>query len=170
MPYSPSEVARTLGVSPSTVRNWTSEYGEQLTPAARGEAGSRLYSDADVAVLQYVAQLRAEKLPRAAVLVRLRETRFGEAETLVTQPAAGTDTPAVSPTERPTEALQPFMAAQYLAHLETRLDAVQHSVDERLQAAERRQQRTVNALLYGVIVGFALAMFLLAIAFALQQL
>jgi len=166
MPYSPSEVARTLGVSPSTVRNWTSEYGEQLTPAARGEAGSRLYSDADVAVLQYVAQLRAEKLPRAAVLVRLRETRFGEAETLVTQPAAGTDTPAVSPTE----ALQPFMAAQYLAHLETRLDAVQHSVDERLQAAERRQQRTVNALLYGVIVGFALAMFLLAIAFALQQL
>lgn len=159
MRYSPTDVARTLGVSASTVRNWTSEYGERLTPEARGEAGNRLYSDADVAVLQYVAQLRAEKLPRAAVLARLRETHIAEAETLVSQP---TDTPA--------EALQPFMAAQYLAHLETRLDAVQRSIDERLQAAERRQQRTVNALLYGVIVGFALAMCLLAIAFALQQL
>lgn len=163
MRYSPTDVARTLGVSASTVRNWTSEYGERLTPEARGEAGNRLYSDADVAVLQYVAQLRAERMPRAAVLARLRETHIAEAETLVSQP---TDTPA----ERPAEALQPFMAAQYLAHLETRLDAVQRSIDERLQAAERRQQRTVNALLYGVIVGFALAMFLLAIAFALQQL
>lgn len=113
-----------------------------------------------MAVLQYVAALRGEHLSRNAVALRLRETRFGESETLVQ--AAEVPTNA---TETPADAAQVLALAQYV---ETRLQASQRSLDERLQALERKQTQAVNGFVYGMIVGFSIAIVLLAIAFALQ--
>jgi len=157
MPYSPAEVSALINVSASTVRSWTSQYSDFLTPAARGETGNRQYSQRDVSVLEYVAQLRNESMSRNAIQLRLRETRFGESETLAVKPA-GKPTYAAGDV---TDATQALALVQFV---ESRLDASQRSTDERLRALERTQRTAVSMFVTGVVIGFGLAIVLLALA------
>jgi DNA-binding transcriptional MerR regulator len=58
MSASPKEVAARLGVSGATLRRWSVEFGEALSPDARGPAPGharrpqRAYSEGDIAVLR----------------------------------------------------------------------------------------------------------------------
>ncbi len=56
----PGQVAALLGVSPSTLRLWSSKFGHFLSPTAQGGAGSkRRYTPADLATLERVQTLLA---------------------------------------------------------------------------------------------------------------
>lgn len=69
---SPSQVAKRANVTAQTIRNYSSDYGALLSPAARGEDGPRLYSDEDVAVLCAIAALRKSGVPPAEVMERIQ--------------------------------------------------------------------------------------------------
>ncbi len=59
------EVARLLGLTPKTILYY--EQRRLLRPAARSEAGHRLYSDKEVARLQFIE--RAKLLQRFAMIL-----------------------------------------------------------------------------------------------------
>jgi len=47
-----SDVAGRLGVTPSTVRNYTRAFADYLSPGARPDQGQRTFTDRDIRVLQ----------------------------------------------------------------------------------------------------------------------
>lgn len=65
----PAEVAKELGVSTSTLRRWSQQFGDYLlsqaaqpTAGATGKAGHRRYTDTDVRVLMQVKQMMKDGL------------------------------------------------------------------------------------------------------------
>lgn len=72
MPTTTRQLAKLTGISESTVRNYTRDYAELLSPQGRGDLGPRLFSDADVQILRTVAALRKEDVPRAEIIERLQ--------------------------------------------------------------------------------------------------
>ncbi|MGW1099986.1 MerR family transcriptional regulator [Streptomyces sp. NPDC002455] len=87
------EVARRLGVAPTTIRSWDRRYG--LGPAARSEGRHRRWAPKDVARLERMCALTATGLPpsEAARLVR-------EEGTLPASPHRASSTPS-SPSRTP---------------------------------------------------------------------
>jgi DNA-binding transcriptional MerR regulator len=82
----PNEVARTLGISPSTLRRWSAEFAELLSGGAgrpqlspQGEPAHRRYTAGDVDVLGQVAELLRQGLTYRQIAARLNE-RPAEAE------------------------------------------------------------------------------------------
>lgn len=72
----PIEVARRLDVTGQTIRRWTREYREFMSPSAKPAPGaSRTLSDTDVRVLAYIAHLRNENRDPDYVKERLRQSR-----------------------------------------------------------------------------------------------
>lgn len=58
--YTSGEVARAIGITPATLRKWSKEFAEWLTPSARpvvrsGSSRDRRYAEADLKLLQRVA-------------------------------------------------------------------------------------------------------------------
>lgn len=68
----PAQVARTAHVTPQSIRNWSREYAELLSPQASGATGQRLYTDEDVQILCLIADLRKSGVPRDQVAERIR--------------------------------------------------------------------------------------------------
>lgn len=68
----PTELATWLGVSTSTVRRWSSTYGEYLSAGATGGEGRhRAYSELDARVLAHVGTLSKQGLTEEEVLLSL---------------------------------------------------------------------------------------------------
>ncbi len=76
----PQEVASRLEVSPSTLRRWSEEFSEFLSPEAGSSEGKqhRRYSDEDMATFISVKGLMAEGLTYDQVRQRLSELRSGQ--------------------------------------------------------------------------------------------
>lgn len=72
MPITTRQLSKIANVSEQTVRNYTRDYGELLSPQARGENGNRLFSDEDVQIFRSIADLRRQDVPPAEVIKRLR--------------------------------------------------------------------------------------------------
>lgn len=72
MPTTTRQLAKLAGIAEQTVRNWSDDYSDLLSPQARGGAGPRLFSDEDVQVLCTVASLRRQDVPRAEIMERLQ--------------------------------------------------------------------------------------------------
>lgn len=69
-----SDVARLLQTSKSSVRTWSTEFSEYLSPTASPQFGEiRDYQDTDVAVLYLVKQLRDQQVPYADIHESLRQ-------------------------------------------------------------------------------------------------
>lgn len=66
------QLAKLADVSEQTVRNYTRDFGELLSPQARGDAGPRLFSDEDVQIFCSIANLRKANVPPAEVIERIR--------------------------------------------------------------------------------------------------
>lgn len=66
------QLARIAGIAEQTVRNYSRDYAELLSPAGRGDVGARLFSDDDVQIICTVATLRREDVPRADIIARLQ--------------------------------------------------------------------------------------------------
>jgi DNA-binding transcriptional MerR regulator len=77
----PQDVAARLEVSPSTLRRWSEEFSEFLSPEADSSEGKqhRRYSDEDLAMLITVKGLMADGLTYDQVRERLVQIDSGEA-------------------------------------------------------------------------------------------
>lgn len=117
------QLARLAGISEQTVRNYSRDYSDLLSPQARGDAGPRLFSDQDVQLLCTVASLRREDVPRAEIMARLQR---GD---IVVDATPNHNTPQQAPKAGQGDALavldvQPMLLARFEA-IERRLDAQQ---------------------------------------------
>jgi DNA-binding transcriptional MerR regulator len=79
MTFKPSDVAKELDVSVNTIRNWTRDFDEFLSPEATGQNGNRQINKTDLEVLRTVHQLKREDgLQQPEIALRLGEMHFGE--------------------------------------------------------------------------------------------
>lgn len=72
MPTTTRQLAKIADVAEQTIRNYSRDYADLLSPQARGNAGPRLFSDADVQTICTIATLRKEDVPRAEIIERLK--------------------------------------------------------------------------------------------------
>jgi DNA-binding transcriptional MerR regulator len=159
----PSQAARLIGVHVNTVRSWCDEYGAVLSDAAHGRP--RLLTPPDVAVLQLVHQLRAEGLPRSAVLERLRQTPTADRTTpFVDADPATAAQPTETPAAPPVASLAPLDVSAVLvdiaALVDSRTTATQETVsriDARLRRLEAQRMVWLGVAV-GLLVGLALGL------------
>ena len=166
--HASAEAARALGVTPATLRKWTVEFGDWLSPAA-GEARERRYVDEDLRVLRRAAELIKRRKGFAYVRECLaaeqaapaRERVVGEAiEPEPPQATAWDDEPAAVDAEviEPEPRVPPDitgmlerMAELYrelLRNKEQEIGALRQALDtaELLAANERRELETLGRL------------------------
>ncbi len=72
MPTTTRQLSKIAKVSEQTVRNYTRDFAELLSPQARGDVGSRLFTDKDVEVFCSIATLRREGVPPTEVIERIK--------------------------------------------------------------------------------------------------
>lgn len=121
MPTTTRQLAKIAAISEGTVRNYTRDYAELLSPAGRGDVGSRLFSDDDVQIICTIATLRKEDVPRAEIMERLQR---GD---IIVDPATRPQQATTSPQEGQGAQLAtidvlPMALARFEA-IERRLDA-----------------------------------------------
>lgn len=172
--YTPAQVAVLLNVHPNTVRSWTRDYADVLSPSARSRP--RLLTPRDVAILQLVAQWRTAGLPPDAVLSRLRtvpDTDVAQPyiDATVT-PTMAADASSSTPDVPAVPVTATVDASLLLRELTTVLDArsaqyndTLRQLDARLRTIESRRTYTlvlVVGVSVGLIVGLLLALLLLS--------
>lgn len=73
MPYTVTQMARALSLSAGTIRTWTAEFADSLSPFATVEKGeTRTYTEEDLAVFQTVKVLRDQQQSYEAIRERLQ--------------------------------------------------------------------------------------------------
>jgi len=146
----PAQVARKANVTAQSIRNWSRDYADLLSPAARGEAGSRLYTDEDVQILCTIATLRKSGVPPGEVAGRVRNEDvppFIEAT-------------ANAPSNEPQEPLKTGLDATFALQL------VQPTLNGRFEAIERRlEARDRQAALWTLGTGIWIGMVVMAAIF-----
>ena len=81
--YSTSHVCQLYSVSGETVRQWTLEFSEYLSPTARpGRHRNRRYSVEDLGILSLVAELKKQGLTFAEIHAALKAGERGKLPTL----------------------------------------------------------------------------------------
>ena len=150
--YSPSTAAKAANVHPNTIRGWTEQYAEFLSPGSQERP--RRYTPADVAVFQAIEDMRRQAIEIDEILQRLRQIPEADLQ----QPSIETASVAPETTktgsaevfdlEAATGASPAILAVRELASVATsRID----DVNRRLDSLEKQRSNTWFA-----IVGFAL--------------
>lgn len=67
----PAQVAKRANITAQSVRNYSRDYADLLSPGASGEAGPRLYTDEDVRILCTIAALRKAGVPHEEIVARM---------------------------------------------------------------------------------------------------
>lgn len=139
----PIQAAKRANVSVQSIRNWTRDYADLLSPSARGEAGPRLFTDEDVEILCTIAALRKSGVSPSEVAERIR---------------SGAPSPIIEieppqPTESPQEPINAPLA-EYLAY---------NGLQSRLEAVERRIEARNSEFVTGVIVGAMVVLVVVAL-------
>jgi DNA-binding transcriptional MerR regulator len=165
MPTTPAQVARQANVSVQSVRNWTRDYSEFLSPQARGEHGPRLFNDADVELLLAIASLRRSGVPPAEVPERLRDKSA--------PPIVDIDVEA-SP-QQSTETLKKATdgaLALHMAHntLKTRVEAVEARLEAQATEAKAAARDRMTMLVLGIVLGVVLVIALQLLALGMPPL
>jgi DNA-binding transcriptional MerR regulator len=75
--HRPAAAAGLLAISTATLRRWSRQFGEFLSPEAAGRNGRRLYSEADLQVLAQVHELLHMGLSYEQARRQLRHRHFG---------------------------------------------------------------------------------------------
>lgn len=131
--YTPSQVARALGTTGTTIRSYAAEFAEFLSPSATPPAGKpRQFTDDDLAVLRTVYVMRRQLAPSEAILEALR----GGVRLEPAAPAGAEDTQAEAATGA-------FSTA--LALFESRLDKAESRLEEERAARLAAELRAVAA-------------------------
>lgn len=147
MPTTTRQLAKIAKVAEQTVRNYTREYAELLSPQARGDVGPRLFSDEDVRIFCSIATLRKEGVPTAEVVERIQR---GDVYIDLATPTPHQTTPnAPQATQTAPEAPQALML-------------VRSDLQRQINEIKRTQATLMTAYLlwgglWGVVVGLAIA-------------
>lgn len=166
--FTPSQVAKKANVSGQTIRNYSSEYAELLSPTASVENGPRLYTDEDVQTLCAIAELRRARIPPNEIVDRLQSG----IPTIV-------DVESNDPIKEPQEPLKAGQEAllipqMVLSSLQARFEghdrlfeALQRQLDNQVaqQKAEQRDRWTLIGLSF--IAGMVAALVLFVAAYLL---
>lgn len=158
----PSQAAKLLGVHVNTIRLWTGEYGDVLSESAHSRP--RLLQPQDVAVLQLVHSLRAEGLPRSAVLERLRQMPAADIQqpyidaAPAAVPAVATETPVAPPAAQLVPVDVSALMTDLAVLVDSRATATQETVSRVEEAVSRvddrlRKLETQRTLWLGVAIG-----------------
>ena len=160
--YTPTQTARHAGISPNTVRLWSKEYREFLSEHANPAPGvDRSYTPGDVAVMQEIAQLRANNISTADVKERLRQQPPQAPDTLQDNTTAANEAPAAPPVSNALAPASDAMTA-FLAHAGTKLDDVASKVDGMDRRIERIESQRM--LIWVALAGVAVGVLLMAVA------
>ena len=164
----PAQAARLLGVHANSVRSWCDEYADVLSESARSRP--RLLTPSDVAVLQLVHSLRAEGLPRSAVLERLKQTPVADRtapyiDAVPALPAEATETPVAPPVAQLVPVDVSALMTDLAVLVDSRATATQETVsriDERLRRPEAQRTLWIGVAV-GLVLGVALGIILAAV-------
>lgn len=131
--FTVSQVAKHLGTTGTTIRNYAGEFSEFLSPAATpGPGKPRQFDEDDLAVLSTVAVLRGQLASPEAIVAALRAGQRLEPA----RPAAPEDAHDIAAVDAFTLTLQVF---------ESRLDKAESRLDEERQARLAAELRAVAA-------------------------
>jgi len=161
------ETANVLGVSVSTMRNWSDQYAVYLSDTARpGHLPERRFTEKDLAILAYIKQLRGEGMQAEQIKERLRETKFNDIEIIPQQATTdGTKDTSLVPDESAQAgqggALGSIVASEYLTAIERRFDALERARESDKQMIDTMRHRYVIVFGFGFIA--AGIMFLLLV-------
>jgi DNA-binding transcriptional MerR regulator len=152
------EAAQMLGVSVSTMRNWSDQYAEYLSETARpGHLPERRFTDKDMTVLSYVKQLRSEGMQADQIRTRIDETAFNEVEIITQQ----TTTEDYNPQQTAPDAIQPAPALMVVVQdLQRQIDAIQQARQE----DKRQQIDRLTMLGIGICIGLLFCAILIGLA------
>lgn len=135
-----SEIATACKVKPNTIRNWTREYAEFLSPDANPPKGSpRIYTIEDAETLLQIGILRADNTPPERIKAALLEGAR------VDWPNAGEGLEGGQPSPEMTLAVVNRLTAK-AANLEGALTAVSSERDNLRQRLEEAQTARETAL------------------------
>ncbi len=74
-----TELAKEFGVTPSTLRNWTGEFSDHLSPLANpGKGKNRTYSQEDAEIITLVAEMRGQAAKYADIHAALEAGDIGQ--------------------------------------------------------------------------------------------
>jgi DNA-binding transcriptional MerR regulator len=156
------EAAQMLGVSVSTMRNWSDQYAEYLSETARpGHLPERRFTDKDMTILSYVKQLRSEGMQADQIRTRIDETAFNEVEVITQQ----TTTEDYSPQQTAPEIPQATQAlVMVVQDLQRQMTALQQARQEERQEDYRQLRDGVFMFGAGVIVALLIMLILIGLA------
>jgi DNA-binding transcriptional MerR regulator len=146
MPLTIRQIAELAHVSEQTARNYTRWYGELLSPAARGRAGTRLFDDEDTRVFCAIADLRRENVPQAEIIERLRR---GD----VYVDVVGHNTPQQEPQATPNAIEAPYALMLVRSDLQRQIGDLKRTQGHLLRVA------TLWGVVLGAIGAFVVAGF-----------
>jgi DNA-binding transcriptional MerR regulator len=153
----PSQVAKKANVSGQTIRNYSSEYAELLSPTASVKNGTRLYTDEDVQTLCAIAELRKAGIPPDEIVARLQS----DIPTIVD---VDSNEPLKDAVEPPKSSQEALLAPQMvLSTINDRFEAIERQIE----AQERRQHDKWTIIALSFIAGMVAAMVLFATAYLL---
>jgi DNA-binding transcriptional MerR regulator len=153
----PSQVAKRANVSGQTIRNYSSEYAELLSPTASVKNGTRLYTDEDVQILCAIAELRKAGIPPGEIVARLQS----DIPTIVD---VDSNEPIKDPQE-PLETVQEALLAPQM--LLPTLNARFEAIERQIEAQERRQHDRWTIIALSFIAGMVAALVLFGVAYLL---
>ena len=164
--HSVASAAAIIGISPSQIRNWCTQFAPSLSDGANpGPGQPRWLTSNDVAILQRVKELRAAGVDYAAIAAQLPDPADLPAPYIdvrvETLPVAGAP-----------NALESTIDTQkVITYVESRLDALQADL-LRLQLAQetsdKKQVGQISTLGIGIVIGALLVVAVWAV-FALAS-
>lgn len=154
--YNVSEAAALVGISPSSMRNWCTQFGAHLSAGASpGPGVERVLNDNDIAILQQIQQWRREHRPYeqiAGLLADLdTEALQPYIELPATEEAPQEDQAPTEPPQSPTEALT--LAATFVHALDNHTAPLQ----ARIEKLETAHESATMIFLFGFACGILTA-------------
>jgi DNA-binding transcriptional MerR regulator len=150
--YTVAQAAALAGVSPSSVRNWCAQFAAHLSSGASPAPGEeRLLSPADVAILQQVAQWRAQRMGYDVILQQLADLSTDELQPYI----------EVAPTLEPAPLQQPTGDVTTAIQLIEAIDQRYSSLQLRMEQYERGMNSRLTWFAWGLLGGLGLALFVI---------
>lgn len=168
-PMKVGEIAKQLGVTTNTVRNWCRRYAESLSESANPPGGGeRLFTTQDVNVLAYIQSAMNEGMNHAEIAVRLGEKEFSsaEVETIVPTPGTSITTHHQPPQDAPDS---PAMLPAVLQGIDSRFQAIERRIEAQAVEAKATQSERINILITGIVIGAVLVLIIVAVALGMAE-
>ncbi len=145
------DLARWLNISVSSVKTWSREFGEYLSPAAQGGDNSarRYFDEQDARVLALVADLRGKNIPWEdihATLASLQANEWADLPPMPGAPPGVTPQPVVTQSEAQNALIQQRQTlTREIALLTDRVNDLQDALDDEREAHTRTREALTTA-------------------------